>query len=123
MNLPVNQMKEMTIGLAPGEILFYLDLHAITSHTPAEVFKLAESLGFPVKEIRYRVLDDGTVGLYAILHQEQRDPAGMLEWNYICNEVHYELWNAIQPELTVHLRYRLEGGREVEPDLETIPAA
>lgn len=117
MNLAVDPpIKEMPIAPAPGEIWLFIDLHAVTNMTTAEVFKLAESLGFPVKEVRYRIRDNGKPDVYAILHQEQRDPEGVLEWDYVCDRAFEELWHTLQPEGTVHFMYKLKGGREEEPE-------
>lgn len=109
----INQLKEMPRAAAPGEILLFIDLHQVENMTSAEVFKLAESLGFPVKELRYRALSEG-MGLYAILHHEQRDPNSLLESNYVTDEAFEELSQRIEPHFAVHFRYSLKRGREIE---------
>lgn len=101
-----NQLQEMPITTAPGEIWLLIDLHRVENMTTAEVFKLAESVGFPVQELRYRAHSDG-LALYAILHHEQRSPDSTLEVPYPTDEAFEELCHQIQPDTAVHFRYRL----------------
>lgn len=108
-----NQLQEMPVITAPGEIWLLIDLHRVENMTTAEVFKLAESVGFPVQELRYRAYSDG-LALYAILHYEQRHPDSILEMSYITDQAFEELCYRIEPDTAVHFRYRLKGGRESE---------
>lgn len=114
MNLAThNQLQEMPAFTAPGEIWLLIDLHRVQNMSSSEVFKLAESLGVPVQELRYRMTDDG-LALYAILHHEQRHPDSVLESPYVTDEAFEELCHHIQPDTAVHFRYRLNGGRHAE---------
>lgn len=108
-----NQLKEMPVFIAPGEIWLLIDLHSVENMTTAEVFKLAESVGFPVKEVRYRTYSEG-LALYAILHYEKRDPDSTLETPHVTDDAFEELWHRIEPTGTVHFRYRLKEGRGTE---------
>lgn len=101
-----NQLKEMPLAAAPGEIWLFVELHAVENLTTAEIFRLAESVGFPVQELRYRSLPEG-LGLYAILHYERREPNSTLESEHVTDAAFEELWSRIQPELTVHFRHNL----------------
>lgn len=108
-----NQLQEMPVTTAPGEIWLLIDLHRVENMTTAEVFRLAESVGFPVQELRYRAQSDG-LALYAILHYEQRHPDSLLEMPYLTDEAFEELSHRIQPDTAVHFRYRLKSGMETE---------
>ncbi len=115
MNLATSQIQEMPLTLKPGEIMLYLDLHRIENISPIDAIKLAESLGFE-PQLRYRTWqsDDSTqVGIYALLHYEQRDYNSELEANYATDEQFETLAAQIVPDTAVHFTYRLKEGRAV----------
>jgi hypothetical protein len=98
-----SQIAEMPIIPKSGEIMLYLSLNEITNMTPWDALKLAESLGFKL-QLRYRAWqEDGVqkVGIYALLHYEQRDFDSALEPNYLERELE-ALWTQIQPSIAVN---------------------
>jgi hypothetical protein len=109
MNIPVPTIPEMPTHLKPGEVMIYLDLHLIENMAALDAVDLARSLGF-TPELRCKTLtrsEQVTVGIYALLHHEQRQPNAELEETFFEDELG-ELRERIVPDTAVHLRYRLE---------------
>jgi hypothetical protein len=109
MNIPVPTIPEMPTHLKPGEVMIYLDLHLIENMAALDAVDLARSLGF-TPELRCKTLtrsEQVTVGIYALLHHEQRQPEAELEETFFANELE-TLRERIVPDTAVHLRYRLE---------------
>jgi hypothetical protein len=107
-----SRVAEMPIIPKRGEIMLYLSLSEIENMTPWEALKLAESLDFK-PELGYRVWQENSVqqvGIYALLHYEQRDFDSGLEPDYLERELEV-LWT-IQPSIAIHFAYSLGQGRQ-----------
>ncbi|BAU10258.1 hypothetical protein LEP3755_07400 [Leptolyngbya sp. NIES-3755] len=79
-------MNKHQIQLHPkaGQILWYVDLSEIRSHSVSEALELLEQMGYQ-PQLRYLETQNG-LKLFALLKDEQRDPNQVIDDEYLIDE-------------------------------------
>ncbi len=114
-----NQILEMSLIPAPGEIMLYVSLHDVENMTPYEVLRLAENLGFS-PQLRCKTWEhegNQEYGIYALLHYDRRDYDSALESDYVTDKAFESLSKQIEPDTAIHFTYRLKQGRVIPSEV------
>lgn len=114
----MSEIKQMSLIPRKGEIRLFIALHEVDNMSVMEILNLAQGLGFnPELQCRTWEQDGKTkYGVYAMLHEEQREYDSQLETDYETDKAFELLWNALEPNahLKVHFSYNLKHGRQSE---------
>jgi hypothetical protein len=83
--LMVNTRYQLQTRPRAGQFLVYIDLSLIQSRSKAETLALLEQMGYE-PQLRYLETSAGEIQLYALLRDEQHDPALPIPDHYLLDE-------------------------------------